>query len=99
MTTKLEKDLRREVDIGGKAYTVTLSPQGMKLTEKGRRKGQELRWQDWVNGEAALAVALNASLSEAAGPTYKLKTPPKAENASPKAARPAEARPKKKKHA
>jgi hypothetical protein len=37
MTTRLEKELRREVDIGGKPYTVTLSPDGIKLTQKGRR--------------------------------------------------------------
>ena len=27
-------------------------------------EGQELRWEDLVNGDAALAVALNASLSQ-----------------------------------
>ncbi len=32
------------------------------MTLKGRSKGQELRWSDLVNGEAALAVALNASV-------------------------------------
>lgn len=36
-----------------------------KLTPKGRRKGHELRWKDLVSGEAALAVALNASLRDA----------------------------------
>jgi hypothetical protein len=62
MTTKLEGELKREIEIRGKAYTVTLSPQGLKVAEKGHRKGQELRWQDLIDGEAALAVALNASL-------------------------------------
>jgi hypothetical protein len=41
---------------------VAVSPQGIKLTLKGRRRGQELCWQDLVSGEAALAVALNASV-------------------------------------
>ena len=63
--TKLEKVLKREIDVNGRAYIVTLSPDGMKLTEKGRRKGQELAWKDLVSGEAALAVALNASLANA----------------------------------
>ncbi len=63
--TKLEGTLRREISIEGKPYTLALSPEGLKLTAKGRRKGHELRWKDLVSGEAALAVALNASLSEA----------------------------------
>jgi hypothetical protein len=63
--TKLEGTLRRELEIEGKPYTLTLSPEGLKLTAKGHRKGHELRWKDLVSGEAALAVALNASLSEA----------------------------------
>jgi hypothetical protein len=65
VTTKLEKVLKREIDIDGRAYIVTLSPEGLKLTEKGKRKGQELTWKDLVSGEAALAVALNASLANA----------------------------------
>jgi len=60
--TKLEGELRREILVEGKPYTLTLSPLGLKLTEKGRRKGQELLWKDLLSGEAALAVALNASL-------------------------------------
>jgi hypothetical protein len=63
MTTHLDKALKREILIKRKPYTVTLSPQGLKLTEKGRRNGIELRWADLVSGEAALAVALNASLA------------------------------------
>ena len=65
MATKLDKDLRREIEIEGKPYILTISPTGLKLTEKGRRKGQELAWKDFVNGDAALAVALNASLQQA----------------------------------
>jgi hypothetical protein len=62
--TKLEKELKREISIDDKAYVVTISPQGLKLTEKGRRKGQELSWKDLVSGEAALATALNASVDQ-----------------------------------
>jgi hypothetical protein len=65
MTTKLDKPLKREIRIKGKPYVVTLSPDGMKLVPKGKRKGQELKWVDLVSGQAALAVALNASLREA----------------------------------
>ena len=63
MATKLEKPLRREVDIDGQPYMVTLSPEGLKLVPKGKRKGLELGWKALVSGEAALASALNASLS------------------------------------
>lgn len=63
--TKLDKTLKRELDIAGQAYILTLSPEGLKLTLKGRRKGHELAWKDLVSGEAALATALNASLAKA----------------------------------
>lgn len=62
MTTKLEGPLRREVDIDGAAYTLTITPEGMALVPKGRRKGYELAWRALVSGDAALATALNASL-------------------------------------
>ncbi len=65
MTTKLEKPLRREVLIDRDPWVVTIDPDGFKLTRKGRRKGVELEWKALVSGEAALAVALNASLREA----------------------------------
>jgi hypothetical protein len=62
--TKLEKELKREISIDDKPYVVTISPQGLKLTEKGRRKGQEVSWKDLVSGDAALATALNASVEQ-----------------------------------
>jgi hypothetical protein len=62
MATKLDRTLKREIEIDGKPYVLTIDPDGLKLTEKGRRKGHELRWKELVSGEAALAVALNASL-------------------------------------
>jgi hypothetical protein len=65
MTTSLEKPLRREVLIDSEPWVVTITPIGLKLTRKGRRKGVELAWRDLVTGDAALAVALNASLREA----------------------------------
>jgi len=62
MTTKLEKNVRREVKIAGDPWVVTISPAGLKLTRKGRRKGIELDWKGLVSGDAALAAALNASM-------------------------------------
>lgn len=60
--TKLDKPLRREIQIGDKAYTLTIDPAGLKLVEKGRRLGTVLQWTDLVSGDAALATALQASL-------------------------------------
>jgi hypothetical protein len=62
MTVMLEKPLRREITIGDDRWVVTIAPEGLKLVPKGKRKGIELRWADLVSGDAALAVALNASL-------------------------------------
>ena len=67
MTTKLEAPLRREIEIEGKPYTLTITPQGFKLVPKGRRKGYALGWEAIVSGDAALAIALNASLTKSAG--------------------------------
>jgi len=63
MATKLDKALKREVSIEGEAYMLTISPEGLKLVPKGKRKGLELAWKTLVSGEAALATALNASLA------------------------------------
>jgi hypothetical protein len=62
--TKLDKPLKREVKIKGKPHVLTIDPLGLRLTKKGRRKGIELKWLDLASGEAAMAVALNASLGK-----------------------------------
>jgi len=64
MATKLEGPLKRELEVAGEAYILTIDADGLKLVPKGRRKGQELAWKDLISGEAALAVALNASLKK-----------------------------------
>lgn len=60
--TPLDRPLRREVLVEGQPYTLTLDADGLKLVAKGKRKGLELRWADLVNGDAALAAALQASV-------------------------------------
>ena len=60
--TELKSALNRELMIGKTAYRLTLTPQGFKLVLKGKRKGLEIAWQDLVSGDAAMAVALRASL-------------------------------------
>ena len=65
MATALDKELRRAVMVGEEPYTVAIDPEGLRLTGKGKRKPEvALRWRDLLSGEAALAVALNASLSK-----------------------------------
>jgi hypothetical protein len=50
--------------MNGRDYVITIDPQALKITEKGRRIGLELKWADIVSGESALAVALHASLGK-----------------------------------
>jgi hypothetical protein len=45
MTTKLERPLKREIQIGDKPFTLTIDANGLKLVEKGRRNGQEYTWK------------------------------------------------------
>jgi len=63
--TVLDKELKRQVTVDGVDYTVAIDPEGFRMTGKGRRRPQvELRWRDLLSGDAAMAVALNASLSK-----------------------------------
>lgn len=65
MATVLDKELKRQVTVDGSDYTVAVGPEGLRLTGKGKRRPEvELRWRDLLSGEAAMAVALNASLAE-----------------------------------
>lgn len=60
--TPLDKPIKRALTLGDKIYTLLIDPDGMKLTEKGHRRGVELRWKDVLNGDAGLAAALQASV-------------------------------------
>jgi hypothetical protein len=50
MATKLDKTIKRELDLEGKLYTVAISPEGVKVTPKGARKGHEVSWSTLVGG-------------------------------------------------
>ena len=64
MATKLDKELKRAIEIDGEPYTVIIDPTGLRLVGKGKRKATaQLAWKDLVSGDAALAVALNASVA------------------------------------
>ena len=45
MATKLDKTIKREIEIDGQAYMVTVAPDGVKLTQKGFRKGKGMTWK------------------------------------------------------
>ena len=60
--TPLDKTLKRSLAINGVDYVVTLTPDSLKLTRKGKRLGMELRWADIASGDSALAIALQASV-------------------------------------
>ena len=65
MATVLDKELKRQVTIDGADYIVAVDADGLRLIGKGKRKPEvELRWRDLLSGDAAMAVALNASLSK-----------------------------------
>jgi hypothetical protein len=62
--TPLDKSLKRALKINGRDYVVALTPDALKITQKGHRLGVELKWADLVSGQSALAVALNASIGK-----------------------------------
>jgi hypothetical protein len=74
MTTPLHSTLKRALTIDGREYVVTLTEANLKLTLKGKRNGVELPWAQLVNGEAALAVALHASVGAFAARDEKPRT-------------------------
>jgi hypothetical protein len=62
VATPLNKPIRRELELDGKLYTVTVSPGGVKVVPKGRRKGHEISWESLLSGEAELRRDLSMSL-------------------------------------
>jgi hypothetical protein len=67
MATKLEKTLKREITIDGKAYMVAISPEGVKVTQKGFRRGPEMTWRAIISGEAEMGQQLKSSVSATGG--------------------------------
>ncbi len=60
--TKLEKALKRELSIDNEPWVLTIAPEGLTLTPKGKRKGHNHSWKSLISGEAALGAALSASV-------------------------------------
>lgn len=57
MTTKLDRPLKREIQIDDKAYTLTIDADGLKLVEKGRRNGPSLTWKTVLGAPEGSAPA------------------------------------------
>jgi len=62
MTAKLDKTIKRELEIDGKLYTIAIAPDGIKVTEKGRRNGPEVSWRSIISGDATLNENLKISV-------------------------------------
>ena len=62
MATRLDKTIKRELELAGQLYTVSMSPEGVKIVPKGRRKGHELTWEALLSGDAELRRDLNMTL-------------------------------------
>jgi hypothetical protein len=67
MAVKLEKSIKRELEMDGKSYTIQIAPEGIKVTEKGKRKGREISWRSIISGDAQLAEDLKISIDALGG--------------------------------
>jgi hypothetical protein len=63
MPTRLTEPIKREVELDGQLYTVTIGPTGVHIAPKGKRKGHELSWRSLAGGEAELNRDLIRSLT------------------------------------
>jgi len=90
MATVLDKELKRRITVRGDEYTVAIDPEGVRVVGKGKRTPEvDLRWRDLLSGEAAMAVALNASLS----PKRQALAQPATEQRADRARKPAAKKP------
>lgn len=64
MATVLDKPLKREIEIDGQSYMLTITPDGVKITLKGKRIGREMSWRDLLSGDAELTSQLLRSVSD-----------------------------------
>ena len=67
MTAKLDSLIKRELTLGRETYTVSISPEGVRIAPKGKRKGREISWETLLSGDAELAQQLKMSLDAYGG--------------------------------
>jgi hypothetical protein len=61
MATKLEKPIRREIEIDGEPFTVIISSEGLRLTKKRFRSGVALSWKSIWSRFGGTASTLSGS--------------------------------------
>jgi hypothetical protein len=62
MTAKLDSVIKRELKLRREIYTVSISPEGVKIALKGRKKGREISWETLLSGDAELTQQLKMSI-------------------------------------
>ena len=62
MAQKLDKTIKRELELRGELYTVTISPEGVSIARKGHRRGHSITWETLASGDAELTRDLKISL-------------------------------------
>lgn len=67
MTARLDRPLKREVDIDGAPYTVVVSAEGVSIAPKGKRTRRSLSWKTLMSGDAELTRDLKISLDAFGG--------------------------------
>jgi hypothetical protein len=79
MTPRIDKPLRRDVLLEGQPYTVTITPDGIRIVPKGKRSGaHEITWLELVSGEAELHGDLVRSLAHHKSPQSPQLSPARA---------------------
>jgi hypothetical protein len=67
MTAKLDSLIKRELKLDDETYTVSMSPEGLKIALKGRQKGREITWKTLLSGDAELTQQLKMSVDAYGG--------------------------------
>ncbi len=62
MAVKLDKPLKRELEVNGVLHTITVAPEGVSIAQKGHRKHRFLSWETILSGDAELTRDLKISL-------------------------------------
>ena len=64
MATKLDKTIRREIEIDGESFTIAVSPEGLRLTKKRFRSGVAISWKSLSGRHGGEASSLPESSDE-----------------------------------
>ena len=69
MAPRIDQPLKREVELQGQLYSVTITPEGVSIALKGKRSGaRQMTWLELVSGEAELERDLIRSLAHRQSP-------------------------------